>query len=51
MPHDGVSGRSVVLAIEIAAEFGDGQQIVGHVLLRRPLMLTGKLVENVISSW
>ena len=45
-PHDCVAGRPVVLAIEIAAEFGHGQYKVSHVSRRRLPRIAGKLVED-----
>lgn len=46
-PEDGVSRRAVVLAGEIAAEFGDGEEVMGQVLRSRPLWIAYQMVEDV----
>jgi len=36
-PSDGAPGRSVILAIEVAAKFGDDEQVVSYVPRRWPI--------------
>ena len=45
-PQDRIAGRAIVLAMEIAAESGHGQDVVGHVLWKGVPWAAGQLVQN-----
>ena len=49
-PQDRIAGRAIVFAMEIAAESGHGQDVVGHVLLIRGPWIGGQLVQNRIGQ-
>ena len=45
-PQDRIAGGAIVLAMEIAAESGHGQDVVGHVLWKGVLWIAGQVVQN-----
>ena len=45
-PQDRIAGRAIVLAMEIAAESGHGQDAVGHILWKGVPWAAGELVQN-----
>ncbi|REJ91347.1 MAG: RHS repeat protein [Planctomycetota bacterium] len=45
-PEDSIPRRSIVLAIEVAAELGDHQQVMGHVLGSRLLRLARQVIQD-----